>query len=62
MRTGLARRLTAPTDKSAFHTRHCMINVESLAARTGRWEELQFPGVPKAARIVEFPFVQVEVL
>ena len=48
----------APVDKSTFYTRHCMINVESLAARTSIWEVLQCP----AEHIVEFPFVQVEVL
>ena len=53
-----------PMDKSTFYTRHCMINVESLAARTSIWEVhvLQCPAVPKVERIVEFPFVQVEVL
>ena len=34
---------------------------ESLAASTCRWEVLRCPAVPKAERIVEFPFVQVEV-
>lgn len=43
-------------DKSAFHTIHCMINVESLAARRRRWEVLQCPAVPKAERIVDFLF------
>ena len=43
-----------PMDKSTFYTRNCMIKVES------RWEVLQCPAVPKAERIVEFPFVQVE--
>ena len=50
-----------PMDKSTFYTRNCMINVESLAAKTYRWEVLQCPAVPKAERIVESPFVQVEV-
>ena len=45
-----------PMDKSAFHTIHCMINVESLAARRRRWEVLQCPAVPKAERIVDFLF------
>ena len=53
-----------PMNKSTFYTWHCMINVESLAARTSIWEVhvLQCPAVPKSERIVEFPFVQVEVL
>ena len=40
--------VTPPVDKSAFHTRHCMINIESLAARTCRWKVLRCPAVPKA--------------
>ena len=36
-----------PMDKSAFHIRHCMINIESLAARTCRWKVLRCPAVPK---------------
>ena len=48
-----------PIDKSTFYTQNYMINVESLAAKTSRWEVLQCPAVPKAERIVEFPFVQV---
>lgn len=38
-----------------------MINVESLPARTSRWELLRCPLVPTAERIVELPLVEVEV-
>ena len=53
-----------PMDKSPLliYTRHCMINVESVAVRRYRWEVLHYPTLPKSERIVEFPFVQVEVI
>ena len=41
-------------DKSAFHTQHCMINIESLAARTCRWKVFRCPAVPKAERRIPF--------
>ena len=43
-------------DKSAFHARHCRINVESLATRTCRWEILRCLAI-QAEHIVELTFV-----
>ena len=59
IRTGLALR-RASYGKISLSI-HCMINVESLPARTIRWELLRYPVVPTADRIVEWPLVEVEV-
>ena len=59
IRTGLALRHASYGQISV--SIHCMINVESLPARTSRWELLRCPVVPTAERIVELPLVKVEV-
>ena len=58
MRTGLVHR-HASYGQSAFHARHCMINIKFLATWT--IEVLRCPTVSKALRVVELSFVQIEV-